>query len=257
VIQKEFKLDKVHAALVLASLSVQKQLEKALSDALKKDLTSRREILFSFVMAARNGELEIAKLLFDSFNQKSLIDSQCPNFPWWTALMGAGNEGHLDVVNWLLENGANLEAKDNQGWTALTWAANAGQTEIVVSLIKAGASLEAKDNLGWTALTCAANAGQTEIVASLIKAGAYLDAASTSGLTPLMAAAFKGHEDSIKTLLKNGANLLLVSDKGKSAIGLAEEGHQYKIAKFLREVEKSSTKGSLSKKKGVSFFVER
>jgi len=56
-------------------------------------------------------------------------------------------------VKLLLEKGANIEAKDNDGDTALINAAIKGETEMVKLLLEKGANIEAKDNKGETALT--------------------------------------------------------------------------------------------------------
>jgi uncharacterized protein len=39
-----------------------------------------------------------------------------------TALMGAANRGSDDIIEWLVEKGAKLDVKDNEGRTALNWA---------------------------------------------------------------------------------------------------------------------------------------
>jgi ankyrin repeat protein len=39
-----------------------------------------------------------------------------------TALMGAANRGSDDIIEWLVEKGARLDVKDNEGRTPLTWA---------------------------------------------------------------------------------------------------------------------------------------
>jgi uncharacterized protein len=39
-----------------------------------------------------------------------------------TAVMGAANRGSDDIIEWLVEKGARLDVKDNEGRTPLTWA---------------------------------------------------------------------------------------------------------------------------------------
>jgi len=55
-------------------------------------------------------------------------------------------------VKLLLEKGANIDAKTNQGFTALMVASYKGQAEAVKLLLDKGANLEAKGYNGWTAL---------------------------------------------------------------------------------------------------------
>ena len=52
----------------------------------------------------------------------------------------------------LLDKGANIDDKDNNGSTALTKAAFQGHKEIVELLLDKGANINEKDNYGSTAL---------------------------------------------------------------------------------------------------------
>jgi Ankyrin repeats (3 copies) len=48
-----------------------------------------------------------------------------------TALMLAAANGHMETVKLLLDRGADLNVRDNEGKTALVWAREKGHTEIV------------------------------------------------------------------------------------------------------------------------------
>ena len=66
-----------------------------------------------------------------------------------TALMLAAANGHTETVKLLLDRGANINVRDNEGKTALVWAREKGHTEIV-QLIEAAAqpSMLPKNNTG-------------------------------------------------------------------------------------------------------------
>jgi len=96
-----------------------------------------------------------------------------------TALRGAAGRGSVAEVRALLDAGADLEAKDDNGNTALMYAVGdegrgigrdyAGVARL---LIEAGADLEAKDSAGDTALMVAAREGHAGVARLLIEAGA-------------------------------------------------------------------------------------
>ena len=56
-----------------------------------------------------------------------------------TPLMRAACDGYTDVVELLVEKGANIDAKDNAGDSALTLATASRRTEVVKLLQEKGA----------------------------------------------------------------------------------------------------------------------
>jgi ankyrin repeat protein len=89
-----------------------------------------------------------------------------------TALIWAAQKGHMEVVKFLLERGADVHAKAVNGATALIIAAQNDRTGIVKLLLEKGADVNAKANDGGTALTVAAQYGCLEIVKLLNEKGA-------------------------------------------------------------------------------------
>jgi serine/threonine-protein phosphatase 6 regulatory ankyrin repeat subunit B len=69
-----------------------------------------------------------------------------------TTLMEASTAGRTEIVQMLLEKGADLDVKDDNGKTALMEASTSGRTEIVQMLLEKGADLDVKDDNGKTAL---------------------------------------------------------------------------------------------------------
>jgi len=60
-----------------------------------------------------------------------------------------------DVVGYLLEKGANVNAHDGGGWTPLDYAASSNDAAIAALLIDHGAGVNAVENGGKTALQIA------------------------------------------------------------------------------------------------------
>jgi len=69
----------------------------------------------------------------------------------------------VEVVDALLEAGAGLEARQQDGFTPLMGAAAGGVTEIVERLIAAGADVNARNDAGKTALDFAREHGHTHL----------------------------------------------------------------------------------------------
>ncbi len=89
------------------------------------------------------------------------------------ALIVAAGEGHIEVVKFLLDNGADVNIKGTNGIdTALMSAAGGGHKEIVKLLIDKGADVNAIGSKGRTALAIAVDKNHSEIIEMLKRAGA-------------------------------------------------------------------------------------
>jgi hypothetical protein len=87
------------------------------------------------------------------------------------ALMHAAWKGRMDVVKWLLAHGAKINREPRQ-WTALHYAAFAGQSEMAGYLVERGAELDARSTNGSTPLMMAVYEGKEAMVKQLISLGA-------------------------------------------------------------------------------------
>jgi Raf kinase inhibitor-like YbhB/YbcL family protein len=78
-------------------------------------------------------------------------------------LLAAAKGNCVEVVQLLLDRGANVNAKDHEGWTALIKASEGGFTDMVRLLLQRGADMNVADNNRRTAWMYAAMGGYTEI----------------------------------------------------------------------------------------------
>jgi ankyrin repeat protein len=90
---------------------------------------SRHELERDFFTAVRRGKKNKVKELLEMVNVNSEKDGI-------TALTMVTEEGQTDIVELLLEKGANVNSKNKYGRTALSWASKEGRTEIVELLKK-------------------------------------------------------------------------------------------------------------------------
>ncbi|HJQ23939.1 MAG TPA: protein kinase [Blastocatellia bacterium] len=122
-----------------------------------------------------------------------------------TVLMYAAKDGHVGIVQDLLNAGAKLDAKDNDGDTALMYAAIDGRIDVMRALLNAGANVNAANNHADTSLMAAALRGRTEAVRLLLAAGADVNAKNQNGQTALSLAEAEGHTEVVRLLKDAGA----------------------------------------------------
>lgn len=91
----------------------------------------------------------------------------------------AADAGDLGELRRLLDGGADIDEKDNDGWTALHWVANQGHTACARFLLDSGADIDAEDVGGWTALYLAALKGKTRVMLEKTQANRKTYQAST------------------------------------------------------------------------------
>ncbi len=194
--------------------------------------------------AARRGDIDIVRLLLDaganpneSWNpfyrcipvyatrapkiMKLLLDNGATLPPSMVP------RGDLGMAALLLDNGADVDARDGDGRTALLSAAWDGNVELVWFLLDKGADARAMDNRKSTALDLtmggSASARQrTEIVSLLLDGGADPDEGMGWGQGPLHLAA-RGYEDATRILLDKGADVNALDRFGWTPLIFAAE----------------------------------
>ena len=181
--------------------------------------------------ACCHNDIECAKEALDKGVDVNAKDSyEC------TALFLAIEKyGRMALVSLLLENGANIEAKNNSTWTSLMKAAHKGNKEVVSLLLEKGADVNAKTDYGRTALMAASNQGKTEIVSMLLEKGADVNMNDHNGTTALMEASAYGHTEIVSMLVEKGADVNAKDKDGSTAIIVAILYRKKHIATLIKK----------------------
>lgn len=117
------------------------------------------------MMAAFKGHLELAKKLIER--------GADVNKTGWAPLHYAATNGHLAVMELLLDNHAYIDAESPNGTTPLMMAAHYGTPAAVKLLLQAGADASLKNQLGLTAIDFAHRANRkdsAELIAASVRA---------------------------------------------------------------------------------------
>ena len=194
--------------------------------------------------AVYNNDLTTVKelLKIEDVNINSKLDMKVSIDGWYlggsSPLILASYLGNAEIVKALLENGANIKAKDgidgsmpihmasangnnnvikilllednsivndvdNRGNTPLHWAAMKDKPDTIKLLIENGADIEAKDTDDWTALHYAAAFSSFQTVQTLVDLGANKESITKDGNYPV----YYARDNDVKTILSSDITL--------------------------------------------------
>ena len=123
-----------------------------------------------------------------------------------TALMNACQNGHADIVQFLIENGADVAETDRYG-SALHHAAEAGHVPVIRGLVKSDLDPNVQDNDGRTPIFYAARSEYCEAIRELINSGAKVDhVCPGKGTALLVVARLSPCPDVVRLLLQSHAD---------------------------------------------------
>jgi len=190
-------------------------------------------------IAAYNGNAAVVRLLC----QKYGIDASCNTSETIeeeprkgvTPLMWAARNGHVEVVKVLLDNHADVKARDT--FHAAVKKRHTGIVKSLVGVVQGLLGNRADVNAGHiTALHYAAGNGHTETVMLLLDHNADVnDRRFTDGFTALQWASQQGHTETVKLLLDRHADInAKTTDQNVTALhGASQEGHTETVKLLL------------------------
>jgi len=191
---------------------------------------SKDDVYYALGDAAYYNQLEIVKMLIEGGFDTNSYDYGAADRP----LLTAARHGYMDMAIYLLDKGADIDAKDYKGNSTLALAVWEGKLEMVKFLISKGVNVDARNELNWNPLMQAIHQGHAEIVEILIEKGSDLNAIDEEkGATPLILAAHFGFKGIAEKLLEKGANKTIKDKEGKTAAEMAHSRGYTKLAELI------------------------
>lgn len=119
-------------------------------------------------------------------------------------------------------------------------AARGGQALRVSHLLQEGADVDSKDDDGWSVLhhACGHKSRGPDLVSALVDAGAYIDARTNSNYTPLhIAVATSQNDEVVKLLVLAGADVNARNHSNETPLHIATrtDGPRSTVSRILRE----------------------
>ncbi|XP_014479734.1 PREDICTED: ankyrin repeat domain-containing protein 16-like [Dinoponera quadriceps] len=170
-------------------------------------------------VAARAGNMNVVKYLCEHFDM-STFKIDVTNKDMKRPSHEAAQFAREDVLKYLLEKGASVDALKRGDWTPLMLACTksgyvAFQCIVTLLMAKANARLRNKD--GWTPLFIACRAGDENVVDLLLEhMPECIDDRSNNGRSAMHIAAFHDHERVINSLVALRPSLLNAQDSSGS-----------------------------------------
>ncbi|XP_063333032.1 protein phosphatase 1 regulatory subunit 12C isoform X2 [Pelmatolapia mariae] len=227
------------------------------------------DIAAEFLAACASGDTEEAKVILEEAKQTKRRNGEdtaaiinCSNADGITALHQACIDGSIEMVTFLLEQGASVNQVDNEGWTALHVAASCGHADITEFLLQEGASLTAVNCDGDVPADIALDETTESLLQSYTRRqGVDVESAKRreeeqimvdartwlteglpadvrhpkTGATPLHVAAAKGYLEALKILCQCGLDVSAVDFDGWTPLHAAAHWGQGEACRILAE----------------------
>ncbi|XP_067644879.1 transient receptor potential cation channel subfamily A member 1 [Eurosta solidaginis] len=199
-------------------------------------------------LACAQGAIEIVKLMFSMQPSEKLTCLSCTDVQKMTPLHCAAMFDHPDIVEYLVTEGADINALDKEQRSPILLAASRSGWKTVHLLIRLGASISVKDASSRNVLHFVImNGGRLpEFAEEVNKKQSHsqlvqlLNEKDDSGCSPLHYASRDGHIRSLENLISLGACINLKNNNNESPLHFAARYGRYNTVKQLLDSEKGS-----------------
>ncbi|XP_022243336.1 transient receptor potential cation channel subfamily A member 1-like [Limulus polyphemus] len=210
--------------------------------------TQQHDLSTPVHLACAQGAIEIVKLMFNAQPEEKSVCLNTSDAQQMTPLHCAAMFDHDALVEYLVNEGANINAVDKEGRTVLLLAAARSAWKVMKVLLQSGAEMGTQDNMNRNLLHHIVLAGgsledfwnylnqhQGSSIASL------MNERDVHGCTPMHYASRTGHLKTIRSLLRLGAVVNLKNNDNQSPLHFAARYGRYNTVRHLLE----SNRGTL------------
>ena len=187
----------------------------------------REDRITPLMLAAIGGHSEIVSMLLDAGADVNARDAR-----GWTALIWSAKKGYSGAARILSDAEIDIAVKEKGDAANLI---GEDHVKVVLTLLEGGADVNMRIEQGYTALMVSASAGYSDIVRMLLENKADIDVEQVDGRTVLMLAATQGHVDIVQVLLSAGASVNAKEKNGRTALMLAESRGNTEAAELLKK----------------------
>ncbi|NXA13837.1 ANR16 protein, partial [Sapayoa aenigma] len=132
--------------------------------------------------AARLGHRDVLAFLV----QELAMDVEVANGDYKRPIHEAASMGHRECVSFLLDSGASVDCLKKGDWTPLMMACTRKNLEVIQALVEHGANPLLRNKDGWNCFHIASREGHPEVLRYLLDVSPGIwDTESTTGRTPL------------------------------------------------------------------------
>lgn len=196
--------------------------------------------LTPLMTAVKEGHLSVCAKLIEAGDDINTVHDETGK----TLVHIAVGNHNLEIMRYLIQHNADINAKDKAGDTPISLAAEQGLTDVYEVLKDAGAYLSFRNRKGQlpgevlkakldAELYQAASANKVQECREAIRKGANVNAPQYTGKTPLHAAARNGCLSSVEYLLDAGADVNARDESGQTPLYLAVQNYYSAVCKTL------------------------
>jgi ankyrin repeat protein len=199
--------------------------------------------------AVRAGDIGRVRQMLDDGAEVNAKDQEQD-----TPLHVAAYCGRVRIAALLIQRGADINAQNRYQETPLHYAASQGKADVVALLVQQGADVNARNRYQETPLHWAASEGRAAVAELLIQSGADVDARDNSQMTPLHWATSQGKKDVATLLIEKGTGVNVSNHRRatpRSRVAEKKTATEKKVEESTTELASMKPRQQTQKKQAI------